>query len=68
MSGATVRIGQRVRLPWGLESVEGTIVDVFGPPARRFVRVAVELPQVEYPEDPPVVALPLDSVEVVAAA
>ena len=63
-----IRVGQRVRLPWGLDVVEGTVVEMFGPPARRFVRVAVELSDLEDAADAPIIALPVDSVEVATAA
>lgn len=68
MSGATVRVGQRVRFPWGFNTVEGTIVEVFGPPGRRLVRVTVELPDLDDIADAPVIALPAQTVEAATAA
>lgn len=68
MSDAAIRVGQRVRLPWGHDTVKGTVIEVFGPPGRRFVRVAVELAEVEEGVDGPVIALPADAVEAATAA
>jgi hypothetical protein len=34
-------IGQRVRVPLGLDEVGGVILDIFGPPRHRFARVAL---------------------------
>ena len=34
-------IGQRVRVPLGLDEVGGLILDIFGPPRHRFARVAL---------------------------
>lgn len=36
------RNGDRVIVPWGLDEVEGTVVDCFGPPANPFVTVRIE--------------------------
>lgn len=58
-----VRIGQRVRLSWGLDMVEGTVIAVFGPETQRYVRVAVELGDPDDPDETPIIALPADSVE-----
>lgn len=42
-------IGDRVRVPWGADQVEGDIVEVWGdPPAH--LRVALELEEDESPE------------------
>jgi hypothetical protein len=34
-------IGQRVRVPLGLDEVGGLILDIFGPPRHRFALVAL---------------------------
>jgi hypothetical protein len=34
-------IGQRVRVPLGLDEVSGVILDILGPPRHRFARVAL---------------------------
>lgn len=68
MSHSAVRVGQRVRLPWGFDTVDGTVVDVFGSPARPFVRVAIEVLDPDDDDDLPVIAVPFDSVEVMHAA
>ena len=57
------QIGQRVRVPWGLEEVEGTIVAVFGPAQRRYVRIALELSDSDEPDSARVVALSADAIE-----
>lgn len=68
MSRSAIRVGQRVRLPWGLDTVDGTVVEIFGPPARPFVRVEIEARDLDDDEDRPVIAVPADSVEVTHAA
>lgn len=35
--------GDRVVVPWGLDEIEGTVVDSFGPPANPFVTVRIDL-------------------------
>lgn len=57
------QVGQRVRIPWGRKEVEGTIVAVFGPTQRRYVRIALELSDSDEPDPAPVVALPADAIE-----
>ena len=36
-------IGERVIVPWGLDEVEGVVVDTFGPVGNAFVTVRIEL-------------------------
>lgn len=42
--------GDRIVVPWGLKTVEGSVVEVWGTPAAH-VRVALELGGPESPED-----------------
>lgn len=45
----TLQVGDRVLVPWGLDHVEGEVIEVWGdPPAH--VRVAIELEEGEEPE------------------
>ena len=37
----TIKPGDKVAVPWGLEEVVGIVVEVYGPPARRSVLVHV---------------------------
>ncbi len=37
------RNGDRVIVPWGLDEVDGTVIDTFGPTANPFVTVRVEI-------------------------
>jgi len=39
-----VRPGDVVRVPWGLNEVEGTVIDVYGLPSALFATVRVMLP------------------------
>lgn len=43
--------GERVIVPWGLDEVEGTVVDTFGPPNNRLVSVRIELTEGGEPSD-----------------
>ncbi|MEX1008550.1 MAG: hypothetical protein WD271_11975 [Acidimicrobiia bacterium] len=36
-----LKIGDRVRVPWGVDAVDGTIVQLHGPPGRRFALVRI---------------------------
>jgi hypothetical protein len=67
MTSPSVHVGQRVRVPWGLDGVEGTVVAVFGPKGCRYARVAVELGDPDDVDETPVIALPVDSLEAAAA-
>jgi hypothetical protein len=52
--------GDRVTVPWGLDNVEGIVIDIYGPPGERHVLVRVpvmgstgetlEVSEVSYPE------------------
>lgn len=37
----TLKFGDKVAVPWGLEEIVGTVVDVYGPRSRRSVLVRV---------------------------
>lgn len=62
MTSATIRVGQRVRLPWGNTTVEGTVVEFFG--QGRYLRVKVHLS--DDPEGNPILPLKPDEVEPIA--
>jgi hypothetical protein len=64
MSRQALRPGRRVRVPWGLDVIEGTITEVFGPPARQFARVRVELAGPDDEGAMEVVTLPVSLLEV----
>lgn len=68
MSRQAFRPGRRVRVPWGLDHIEGTITEVFGPPARQFARVRVELAGPDDEEAMEVVTLPVSLLEEGSAA
>lgn len=46
------RNGDRVIVPWGLDEVEGTVVDTFGPAGNPFVTVRIEFPDGDEPVEP----------------
>lgn len=54
-----VAIGQRVRVPWGLDRLEGVVVDVYG--GRAVIRVSV--PGAEGDGDPQTVVFPIAMIE-----
>lgn len=68
MTGTQVHVGQRVRVPWGLDTVEGTIVELVGRPPHRVVRVAIQLGAPDDADDAVVIALPTDSIDAATAA
>lgn len=37
----TIKRGDKVAVPWGLDEVVGVVLEVYGPPARRSVLVRV---------------------------
>jgi hypothetical protein len=37
----TLKPGDKVAVPWGLDEIIGTVVEIYGPPARRSVLVRV---------------------------
>ncbi|MGH9123308.1 MAG: hypothetical protein ACRDZ8_01075 [Acidimicrobiales bacterium] len=39
----TLKPGDRVVVPWGLEDVRGTVLSLFGPPGKQYARLEVEL-------------------------
>lgn len=57
-----VKPGDRVLVPWGLDDVLGTVVDVFGPPGDPFVRVQVRLPDMDEDDDPVEVPVKMNAV------
>lgn len=63
MSRQAFRPGRRVRVPWGLDYIEGTITEMFGPPAQQFARVRVELAGPDDEEAMEVVTLPVSLLE-----
>jgi hypothetical protein len=54
-------IGQRVRVPLGLDEVAGVILDIFGPPRHRFARVA--LTGVHPETEEPAITVPLSELK-----
>lgn len=62
MTTATIRVGQRVRVPWGNRTVEGRVVEFFG--GKRYIRVQILLS--DNSEDNPIIPLTPDEVEPIA--
>lgn len=44
--------GDRVIVPWGLDEVEGMVVDTFGPAANPFVTVRIEFVESDDADEP----------------
>ena len=67
----SIHVGDRVIVPWGLETVEGVVLEIFGPAARPTALVAVQFTgseDVESDDDPPTIPLPVASLELIEPA
>jgi hypothetical protein len=62
---AKFKVGDKVRVPWNLDYVEGVVRELQGPPGMPFVLVAIMLPQDEEAEgtEEHTVSLPADALE-----
>lgn len=67
MSPPRLKPGARVRVPWGLDVVEGDVVEVWDDPTGH-VRVAIELGGPDHADDVVTVLLTPEVVEVVEPA
>ncbi len=38
-----IKIGDKVAVPWGLDEIVGEVLEVYGTPARRYVKVRVPI-------------------------
>ena len=69
MSHVDVVHGDEVLIPWGSTEVRGRVAEVYGPPAQRRVKVALEPPLSSFVVDEPTtVSLPLADVKKVVPA
>jgi hypothetical protein len=60
MPSRTIRVGDRVRVPWGLDTVDGVVEDVYETGSSRRIVIRVAVPGAE---DGETVTLPADVVE-----
>jgi hypothetical protein len=65
----TLKPGDKVAAPWGLDEIVGTVVEVYGPPARRsaLVRIPTHGPSGETLEESDI-SFPERALRVVPAA
>jgi restriction endonuclease len=64
MPAEAVVLGERVRVPWGLDKLEGVVVDVYETGSGRRVVVEVSLPgRSDDPDEVTTIALPEEAVE-----
>jgi hypothetical protein len=38
-----IKIGDKVAVPWGLDEIVGEVLEIYGTPARRYVKVRVPI-------------------------
>jgi hypothetical protein len=38
-----IKMGDKVAVPWGLDEIVGEVLEVYGPPARRYAMVRVPI-------------------------
>lgn len=69
MTSATLKPGDLVVIPWGIDEVRGTVAELYGegPAARVVVRLTPELSSLVV-DEPTTVVMPPDSVRKVGAA
>lgn len=70
MAKPTLAFGDEVLIPWGFEvEVRGTVQEIYGPAARRYVVVLLTPDLSGYVVDEPsTVSMPIDAVKKVAPA
>jgi hypothetical protein len=68
MPGRTIMVGERVRVPWGLDVLEGDVVDSYDTGSGRRVVVRVAVPDAVDDAESVTVALPAESVEPIEEA
>lgn len=60
--------GDHVEIAWGISTVVGQVLEVYGPPTSRHVLLAVDLGTEGDAEQWPTVSLPIDKVQPLSAA
>ena len=61
--------GEKVIIPWGVDEVHATVVEIYGPPAQRSVVVQLTPELSDFVVDEPTtISMPLDSLRSAASA